>query len=225
MTLPSQRQIFLDGEGDAWYERNCQSSPEQRKQWQRQDPLAQLLTELPMPRGSEVSALEVGCGQGLRLQWMHRKFGWQVAGVDPSSTAVEAVASMGLTAHVATADILPIPDASVDVLIYGFCLYLCDRSDLFKLAAEAHRVLKPESWLAIMDFWSPNQTITPYNHRSGILSYKDDYSTMFTWHPSYVIADHHLRHHTTRTYTDDPQEWVATTILRRCDLASKASHG
>jgi ubiquinone/menaquinone biosynthesis C-methylase UbiE len=156
---------------------------------------------------------------------MRQELGWQVAGVDPSSAAVEAVASMGLTAHVATADILPIPDASIDVLIYGFCLYLCDRSDLFKIAAEAHRVTRPESWLVILDFWSPHQKVNPYHHRSGVFSYKDNLSAMFSWHPSYVITDHRLRHHATRAYTDDPQEWVASTILRRCDLSSTASHG
>jgi SAM-dependent methyltransferase len=225
MTQPSQRQIFLDGEGDAWYGRNYQSSPEQREQWQSHDPLAKLLEALPLPRGSKVSVLEVGCGQGLRLLRMQHEFGWQVAGVDPSSIAVEAVLSTGLQAHVATADALPLPNASLDLLIYGFCLYLCDRSDLFKIAAEAHRVLKPESWLAILDFWSPHQKVNPYHHRREVFSYKDDLSAMFSWHPSYVITDHCLRHHSTRAYTDDPEEWIAATILRRNDLSPSSING
>ena len=41
---------------------------------------------------------------------------------------------------------------SVDLLIYGFCLYLCDRDYPFMIVAEAHRVLKPQAWLAILDF-------------------------------------------------------------------------
>jgi SAM-dependent methyltransferase len=225
MTQPSQRQIFLDGEGDAWYERNCQSNPEQREQWQSHDLLHGLLAELPLPRGSKVSVLEVGCGQGLRLIRMRQEFGWQVAGVDPSSTAVEAVLSTGLQAHVATADALPLPNASVDLLIYGFCLYLCDRSDLFKISAEAHRLLKPQSWLAILDFWSPHQKVNPYHHHRGVFSYKDDLSEMFSWHPSYVITDHRLRHHSTRAYTDDPEEWIAATILRRNDVSPSSING
>ena len=36
---------------------------------------------------------------------------------------------------------------------------------------------------------------------------------MFNWHPSYVITDHRLRHHSTRAYTDELQEWVAATLL------------
>ena len=41
---------------------------------------------------------------------------------------------------------------------------------------------------------------------------------MFNWHPSYVITDHVMRHHATNEYTDDKQEWVAATILRRFDI-------
>jgi len=156
---------------------------------------------------------------------MRQEFGWQVAGVDPSSAAIDAVTAMGINAYVATADALPMPDASIDLLIYGFCLYLCDRIDLFKIAAEAHRVLKAEAWLVVLDFWAPCQRVNPYHHLSGVFSYKDDVSAMFAWHPSYVITDHRLRHHSTRAYTDDPQEWVATTILRRCDLNLSNSHG
>ena len=216
---PPQRQVFLNSEGDAWYRRNCQISNEEKENWQAQDPLAGLLTELPLPRGEDVSVLEIGCGQGLRLLRMQQEFCWQVVGLDPSAEAVAEVVRAGLKAHVATADSLPVADASVDLLIYGFCLYLCDRSDLFNIAAEAHRVLKPESWLAILDFWSPHQQINDYCHCPGVFSFKDNLPAMFSWHPSYVVTDHRLRHHANRGYTDDPKEWVAATILRRCDRA------
>jgi len=224
MAKSFQRKIFLEGEGDAWYQRNCQVGAEDQQYWQDHDPLAGLLAELPLPNGADVFALEVGCGQGLRLMRMQEVFGWQVAGVDPSAAAVEAVASAGLQAYLATAEALPIADASVDLLIYGFCLYLCDRSDLFKIAAEAHRVLKPESWLAILDFWSPHQKVNAYHHRAGVFSFKDDLPGMFSWHPSYVVNDHRLRHHATRAHTDDTQEWIAATILRRCDQAPSSDH-
>ena len=112
---------------------------------------------------------------------------------------------------------MPLADASVDVLIFGFCLYLCDRNDLFRIAAEAHRVLKPSSWLAILDFWSPVLTINQYHHKDGISSFKADLPAMFQWHPSYVITDHHMRDHGSSVYTDDANECVTATILRRFD--------
>ena len=36
---------------------------------------------------------------------------------------------------VGTAKALPLVERSVGLLIYGFCLYLCDRDDLFRMAA------------------------------------------------------------------------------------------
>jgi hypothetical protein len=85
------------------------------------------------------------------------------------------------------------------------------------IAAEAHRVLKPQSWLAILDFWSPHQHSNPYHHRTGVQSYKSNLPAMFLWHPAYVITDNMLRHHTLRTHTDNPDQWVAATVIRKCD--------
>lgn len=218
MTIPSQRQVFLEGEGDAWFQRNCQSDADQIADWALSDPLVGLLENLPLPCGPETSVFEVGCGQGLRLARLSQAKGWSVAGLDPSEKAIAAVNAAGFKAVVGTAEALPLADRSVDLLIYGFCLYLCDRDDLFRIAAEAHRVLKPHAWMAILDFWAPHQMINSYHHRSGICSYKDDLPAMFSWHPSYVITDHRLRHHSTRAYTDESQEWVAATLLRRCDF-------
>ena len=220
MTTPSQRQVVLEGEGDAWFQRNRQADADQIAHWIDQDPLAQLLEHMPLPRGPEVSVFEVGCGQGLRLTGLSKAKGWSVAGLDPSEKAIAAVNAAGCKGMVGTAEALPLADRSVDLLIYGFCLYLCDRDDLFRIVAEAHRVLKLQAWLAILDFWSPHQGINPYHHRPGIQSYKDDLPAMFSWHPSYVITDHRLRHHATRAHTDEPQEWVAATLLRRCDFVA-----
>ena len=105
--------------------------------------------------------------------------------------------------------------------MFGFCLYLCDRDHLFQIAAEAHRVLKPESWLAILDFWSPFQRSNPYHHKTGVLSFKSNLPAMFLWHPDYVITDHKLRHHTPpHCHTDSADDWVAATVIRRSHISS-----
>ena len=223
MTLPLQRQVFLNGEGDAWFERNFQDSPAQISHWSEHDPLLKLLLNLPLPKGPEVSVLEVGCGQGLRLACLNQIMGWSVSGLDPSQQAIKEVSSQGINGSVGTADSLPASDSSVDLLIYGFCLYLCDRDDLFEIISEANRVLKDQAWLAIIDFWTPSQQVNAYHHRPGINSYKDDLPAIFTWHPSYVVTDHCVRHHVTGSYTDDLQEMVGATILRKSICNSDVS--
>lgn len=214
----NQKRTFLAGEGDAWFIRNQVVDEKQQSHWEEQDVLLPLLMQLPLPKGNAVRTVEVGCGQGLRLSALQRLQGWQVAGIDPSTQAVAAARSLNVDAHVGTADQLPYGDSSVDCLIYGFCLYLCDPVDLFRIAAEAHRVLRPDSWLVILDFWSPIHRSNDYHHLDGIKSFKADRAAMFSWHPSYVITDHRLRHHSSvNCYTDDGHEWVSTTVLRRHD--------
>lgn len=214
MTRPLQRDAFLAGEGDAWFHRNRRNKPLASP---AEDPLLPILLNLPLEKGLSVKVVEVGCGQGLRLQALAKERKWNVSGLDPSLQAVSSVRQLGVDARVGTAECLPYENQSVDLLIFGFCLYLCDRSDLFRIAAEAHRVLKPLSWLCILDFWASGQRSNAYHHRQGITSYKADLPAMFTWHPAYVVADHRLRHHVDDSYTDDPDQWVAASVIRRCD--------
>jgi len=217
MSEPQQRDMFLSGEGDAWFERNLRSVSEFSI---TDDPLAPALLDLPLKPGPTTTVAEVGCGQGLRLEALHRQKGWKASGIDPSSQAVSAARQLGIDAQIGTAEDLPYADNSVDLLIFGFCLYLCDRNDLFRIAAEAHRVLKAESWLAILDFWSPHHRSNPYHHRPGVQSFKTNHPAMFLWHPDYVITDHHLREHTTRCHTDSFDNWRASTIIRKSENKS-----
>ena len=84
-----------------------------------------------------------------------------------------------------------------------------------KIAAEADRVLKKESWLAIFDFWLPYTSENNYHHLKGIKSYKMDTTKMFSWHPAYTIFDHSIRHHKSNQHTDNSEEWVASTLIRK----------
>jgi hypothetical protein len=42
-----------------------------------------------------------------------------------------------------------------------------------------------------------------------------DYRTLFCWHPAYTCYHHRVLHHGQGEYTDDPQEWVATSVIRK----------
>jgi hypothetical protein len=89
---------------------------------------------------------------------------------------------------------------------------------LFRIAAEADRVLKPNGWIVIHDFYSPTFVKREYHHRSGVFSRKMDYRTLFDWHPAYACLSHEVRHHADDGYTDERQDWVAVSVLRKTAL-------
>ena len=85
----------------------------------------------------------------------------------------------------------------------------------FLPVCEADRVLQSPGWLLIHDFYSPAPSKREYHHRAGLFSHKMDYRTLFTWHPAYVTYSHRVRDHAHGGYTDAPQEWVGTSVLRK----------
>ena len=206
-----QKEIFLNGEGDNWFKRNYRTYSD----WSlTSDPI---ISEIPFPSlelTPRSKILEIGCGQGLRLKHLKDNFKCNVVGLDPSSDSTSFAKGLGLDAVIGTADSLPFEDNSFDLVIFGFCLYLCDKDDLPKIVSETHRVLKSNSWLIIYDFWSDNDYANEYKHRAGVISYKSDYSKMFTWHPSYKVFMHKIFHHSTHTMTDACDEHSCVTLIR-----------
>lgn len=205
----------METEGDAWYTRN-RTAIESRNLPEDDVILSEILT-LPPPNIA-CKVLEIGCSTGFRLEWLKNFMGWQCSGIDPSAKAVEDACKRGVDAYQGTADKLPFPSDNFDIVIFGFCLYLCDRADLFRIAQEADRVLVNPGWLIIHDFWSPTPCARNYHHATGVFSYKMDYQKMFSWHPSYTCFSHRVHCHAKRCYTDERQEWVATSILRKCSV-------
>jgi SAM-dependent methyltransferase len=206
-----QKDVFLSAEGDAWFTRN--ESGLATRDWSR-DPVCRRLEALPRA-ANESKVLEIGCGDGSRLQYLASLGSFQVYGLEPSEKAVAKARGRGLSVTRSTADVLPFPDSSFDILVFGFCLYLCDDADLFRIALEADRVLAKDAWLLILDFEARAPTYKPYRHRAGILSRKMDYSSMFAWHPAYTLASYEKFHHQTEQWTDETDEWVSLACLRK----------
>ena len=210
----SQKDIFLKSEGDAWFSRNQQTLADQKLP--EDDSLLSEIIEIHnQSGGNTLKVLEVGCGDGTRLAWLKNNLNADCYGIEPSAQAVSAACEKGLNVQQGTADILPFEDKSYDVLIFGFCLYLCDREDLFRVAQEADRVLRSPGWLMILDFFSPTPFAKEYHHLPGIFSYKMDYRTLFNWHPDYECVSHRLRGLSDSGYTDEQEEWVTASTLRK----------
>lgn len=211
----TQKQIFLESEANSWFERNHQAVL--NRDYGREDVLARTIGEIinDFQDAATVNILEIGCGEGKRLEWIKENYGCNVYGIEPSEKAVAAARVRSVSAERGTADQLPFADRFFDVVVFGFCLYLCDRADLFRIAQEADRVLKNKSWLVIHDFYSSSNSVREYSHRHGVLSYKMDYRKLFEWHPNYVCYSHRVDGHGAIAHTDNPDDWVATSVLRK----------
>lgn len=164
-----QSDIFLEGEGKAWLDRN-------KDKLGKTDPVMDAMDRAGLVRGN---VLEIGCSDGWRLRKLH-EIGWCAYGVDPLGHELGCI-SRG------TADDLPHITGSMDVVIYGFCLYLCDREDLFKIASEGDRVLKDGGYLIIYDFANIVPVKKPYHHKEGVFSYKMEHERLWLWNPAYSL--------------------------------------
>lgn len=175
----NQKQAFLDSEGDAWWARNRDAV-----RYDKHDPVVRAVRDLPM---EPASILEIGCANGGRLECLRQQTDARVAGVDPSNLALAEGRSRypQVMLFRGTAEDLPLEMTGWDVVVFGFCLYLVDRGDLFKVAAEADRMLSANGYLIIYDFCPRDPWSLPYHHVEGIRSYKMDYSKLFTASPSY----------------------------------------
>lgn len=129
--------------------------------------------------------------------------------------SVEEARKKGVRAERGTADQLPFEAESFDIVIFGFCLYLCDREDLFQIVQETDRALKKEAWPVVGGFFSATPTKLAYHHKKGIYSFKMDCRKIFEWHPAYTCYSHKLNHHEKTEFTDVSQEWVAMSVLRK----------
>ncbi len=93
-------------------------------------------------------AVDVGCGRGRDVVRLAGRFGLHVHGVDPRSSNVqlakERAAAEGLAdridLHLGSAEAIPLPDDSVDVL---WCKEVITFTDLSAAMGEFRRVLRP----------------------------------------------------------------------------------
>jgi ubiquinone/menaquinone biosynthesis C-methylase UbiE len=176
-----QSDIFLAGEGQAWLERNKDKLPpkddivlEHMKKW--------------MLRPKHV--LEIGCSNGWRLEAINFEFDCACYGIDPAiEKTVNINDNVTLMRGIAS-NLSAIFSHTIDTLIYGFCLYLCDPEDYFLIATEADRVLQHNGVLIIHDF--PRSRFpfkVPYEHKEGVESYHYDFAKLWSWHPFYEVQD------------------------------------
>jgi len=212
MTTPkTQKDTFLTSEGDAYHARN-------KAHGHAADPVLAMLAAAGL---RAQSVLEIGCGDGWRLAQLRQLWNAECHGLDPSAEAVRdgAAKHAGVALKQGTADSLPFDTARFDLVVFGFCLYLCDRADLFRIAAEADRVLRDGGYLVTFDFHAPAPYRNAYAHRPGLYSYKMQYERAFTWNPAYAVVAQQLTTQAGPNPAAAPDDRLAVTLLRK-DLRS-----
>lgn len=201
----TQRDAFAAGEGDAYEIRNAGATAN-----------TDVVRQIAAFVGSKSSVLEVGCGAGQNLRALESIVpGITCFGIDPSPVAIQRAQAVAPhhVLEVATSDDIPF-DGPIDLVFFGFCLYLCDRALLHKTVAEADRVLsfgqrEQPRFLAILDFDSVRPTSRPYHHNPRLTTYKMDYSALFLADPAYQLISKTPLNHATGA-----SEWAANTEER-----------
>lgn len=212
--MTEQRDVFLGGEGNAWFDRNSTGELA----------VSTLDTRLVAHVQAGSSVLEVGCADGRKLAVLAQLVPGRFVGLDPSAEAILEGQTRWPTLDlcVGSADSLPFEE-QFDVVILGFFLYLCDRSLLPRVIAEADRVLADGGTLAVIDFDPPYPTRRPYRHCEGLWSFKLDYASLFLAFPSYALAEKIPFHHGGDGWSKDGTERIAMSILKK-DLSAGYSH-
>lgn len=195
-----QRDIFRESEGNEWFGRNS-AALEKLHARAITDPSTDAVIRAVQPFAPGI-VLEIGASNGWRLDVMHELWGADVHGIEPSADAV-ACASPSIDLRVGTADELPYVADMFDCVVYGFCLYLCDRALLPEIVSEGDRVLKAGGLLVVYDFAPVVETSRAYHHLEGVTSFKRDHAEL--WRAiGYELVSR-----------EDLPEEVAVTVLRK----------
>lgn len=175
-----QENVFLKTEGDAWHARN------------KDKPTSSLRNEIINRIVYDPhSIVEIGCGNG---RYLHELKGFTEAtkciGVDISEAAIKDGREKfpDLTFIRGTAK-YRFWNEDYNLVIYGFCLYVCDPDSLLNIAAIGNSILKDGGHLVIHDFDPDYSHKVPYKHVDGLFSYKMDYSKLWLANPAYYLVN------------------------------------
>jgi len=211
-----QTALFKLHEANAWFRRNqahLQDSGPSYEVDLIEDVLGSFRAEID-------DVLEIGCGDGRKVERMAAFFRARGAGMDPSTEAVAAGSkrlrgtnNTAVTLSVGTADELPFEAGQFDLVHFGFSLYVVSRERVLLSLAQADRVLRAGGFLTIFDFDPLAMHKRAYSHQPGMFSYKARYDEWVVATGHYHLVAKRSFSHTSADFSKDDNERLALSVL------------
>ena len=206
----NQKKIFLSGEGDKWLIRNKKELS--KKNYKNDIVLKEVLKIIDDSyKKKRVRILEVGCGNSSRLKKINKR-NLYCYGVDPSDISVSESKRNKIFCKKGTADKIPFKSSFFDIIIFGFCLYVCDEVDYKKIKSEAIRVTKNNSFIIIEDFYSHKKIKKKFKYNNKINVIKQDFAKLFIDKKIKLIS-RKIVNYLSHTYTKKENMWASIDTL------------
>lgn len=197
--MGNQTDIFLGSEGDAWFERNFWKMEDQKDA----SPVVEMVKK-HVRQGFSGNILEFGCSNGITLNALREEYPRSnLYGVDPSDAAIQNGRSRFHTIHFAKGTTIahPYPPSSMGMVIYGFCLYVCDPPELPEIVCQGDNLLRDRGYLIIHDFDAHEPHSVPNHHVEGLMTYKMNWGQLWLANPAYKLIEQ-------KNYMDGTSVWI-----------------
>ena len=209
------KKLFLETEGDAYYQRNKNALTKDNI-GEDINFYSSFFSEMNI-LNKNTKFVEIGASNGHNLKYFKEKFECEVFGIDPSSEATKEGNKQFFNNKKVllqgTSDSLPYDDESTDIVMFGFSLFWVGRKYLYRSISEADRILKEGGYLLITDFDTPLPYKRDNIHNKDTFTCKMNYSKFYLCNPQYSLICKKNYSHESNTFNKDIQERVSAQIL------------
>jgi ubiquinone/menaquinone biosynthesis C-methylase UbiE len=206
--LKNQKEIFLNYEGDNYFLRN----KHKKNRMPHLECFEMLIKQEQLMKNRSI--LEIGCSNGNFLKKISKIYpSFKLFGLDPSKKALSTLPKKIKSIH-GTADDINVKSSSIDVVIFGFCLYLIDKNFYKKINNEVNRVLKSGGFAIVYDFYSDEIKKFKYKHDPNIKVTKMNFSKIFSKKNFFCFYNKILNYNNLK-FSLDKNNLISISILKK----------
>lgn len=222
MSNPIQETAFIQSEADAWFERNSDNLliPVDSNHH-----VIRAINRLSLPENGEFADLGGGSGK-VSARVLNMFPNWRGHVLEPSGKAVqqgqEAFPALRFYQGSITRP-SDMPNSLFDLVIVCGVFTWVDRCLLSQAVANVDSLIKQGGYLVVSDFDPAYPRANPYHHRSGLFTYKQDYSLPFLALNTYslVLRESLSLSEHTGCDPEDPYDTQWMTAVLRKDLQGR----